>query len=114
MNELLAVWLTQVLLNCFIGEMERKTSSHSSFCAAANCCNNRKSRPDLSFFQVSHGSVCITSQNTGDSININDLVQRNRPLHTDLASATKTSRPIIYCCAVSNRADRAVIVLRLP
>ena len=26
---------------------------------------------------------------------INDLVQRNRPLHIDLASATKTSRPII-------------------
>jgi len=65
--------IIKVILNCFIGEMKenvgldieldvskkinvstsstskpkRKTSSHSSFCAAANYCNNRKSACSL-------------------------------------------------------------------
>ena len=52
--------------------MERKTTSHSSFCAAANCCNNRKCRPDLSFFFKfpMDRYVYITSQSTGDRLDV--------------------------------------------
>ena len=51
----------------------------------------QKVSPRFEFLQVSHGSVCTTYQNTGDSMNINDIMQRNRPLHIQLASVTKTS-----------------------